>query len=244
MIEHIISVLPVFKALLIIPVVTFLTTYSISVLNENQSYPYYFLSSSIDTKPSSSIGTFGLAMTSALLPIISTVRYQYVNHQITHENTFDKNISYKINKKGLHCSIISSIGILGVASFQDGIDKCGGTFNTRIVHLIFSFVFFSSGLFYGYYTYKLDTLLPGLGTSFTRLVRKCLWYCSVVQIILQSLNIGLIITAPSDTFIFAMSILEILLLITISAFYSTFYSEMKQLKMKIILLDNSVFYSL
>jgi len=243
MTEHIISVLPFFKALLIIPIVTFITTYTISAFDKTQSYPYYFLSSSIDTKPSSSVGTFGIALTSMLIPIISTIRYEYVKHHITDSNNPNKNTIYKINKKGLKSSIISSVGALGVASFQDGIDKCGGTFNTHIIHLLFSVVFFSGGLFYGHCTYKLDTLLPCLGTSFTRFVRKCLWYCSIIQIILQPLNIGLFMSDTSDAFIFYMSILEIVLCVTIIAFYSTFYGEMKQLKLKIVL-ENSDFYSL
>jgi hypothetical protein len=244
MIDYIISALPFFKTLLIIPVMTFLTTYSISAIKNTQNYPYYFLSSSIDTKPASSVGTFGLSLTSVLIPIVSTIRYEYVKNHITNcENNLDKNIIFKANKKGLKLSIFSSFGALGVASFQDGIDKCGGTIITRIIHLLFAFIFFSGGLAYGYFSHKLDILLPDLGTLNERLMRKWLWYFSVFQIILQTLNIGLLVSSPTDSFIFTMSLLEIMLLLTLIAVYSTFYGEMKKIKIK-IRLDNDNFYNL
>lgn len=237
-----ISIMPFFMSLLTIPVITFITTYTISAIYETQKYPYYFLSSSIDTKPSSSIGTFGLSLTSMLIPLISIVRYTYIKQEILKNKSDLLQIvkANSTNNQALKSSFVISFGALGVASFQDGIDKCGGTLSTRIVHLCFAFIFFAGGLFYSYCNHKIDSIIPSIGTKFEKDLRKWLWNFSIVQVLVQSLNIYMLISTPTDSFIFTMSVLEIVLLITFILMFSTFYSEMKQLNLEISISNTQI----
>jgi hypothetical protein len=75
---------PLLMAVSALPVLTFAATYiiSLTVTREDgtylMEYPYFFLSSSIQWKPASCVGTFGLSLTCFALPILAFIRHEHV----------------------------------------------------------------------------------------------------------------------------------------------------------------------
>ena len=224
MMDYIFSAMPAFKALLIMPVMTFVITYSISISMDLMTYPNYYLSSSIKYSPASSIGTLGLALTTVLIPFISFIRHEHVKYHIEN-NDNNRILTTKMNNRSLTMSCVAGLSALGVASFQD-------VMSTEDIHLSFALLFFMSGLAYGRLSHKLDKLLPGLGTPNERLVRKSLWYCSAVHLGLYPLFIFLSLTDPRDVLVFTLSISEIIFFVNILSFYATFYREMKTVSIR------------
>ena len=89
--------------------VTFAWCYKISIDEGFMYYPYYFLSSSINVMPASSIGTFGLTMAIVCLPPVALVRYKMIE---------DRVVGLKANKFSLFSAAFGSFGAFIVASFQ------------------------------------------------------------------------------------------------------------------------------
>lgn len=101
---------PLFVAVSVVPVLTFITTYAISLTvrdgtsvclrgkatrvyergltsrternagegNKLMQYPYFFLSSSIQKKPASCVGTFGLSLTCFSVPLLAFIRHEHI----------------------------------------------------------------------------------------------------------------------------------------------------------------------
>ncbi len=74
---------PLLMAVSALPVITFSATYAISLIVTRNGeplmeYPYFFLSSSIQNKPASCVGTFGLSLTCFALPILAFIRHEHV----------------------------------------------------------------------------------------------------------------------------------------------------------------------
>ena len=91
-------------------------------------YPYLFLSSSIESKPASCIGAFGLSITCALVPLTAFIRHARVKwaaNQLTSEE--DKLVARQKNTFALKVVVVAAVGGLGVASFPSVEDNCGGT---------------------------------------------------------------------------------------------------------------------
>ena len=118
---------PLLKIILILPILTFITTYSISLSNGMQEYPYLFLSVSIESKPASCFGTFGLSLTCLLAPFLAFVRYSYIKRQIVKvlgRDHVDYNKVKLWNRRALFFAIYTGVGGHGVASFQVSIKAC------------------------------------------------------------------------------------------------------------------------
>jgi len=222
--DYIFKIVPAFRALLIMPVVTFIITYFVSASGDLMSYPNYYLSSSIENSPASSVGTMGLALTTVLIPFVSFARHEYVKYYIDNSQN-NKSMSTRINDVSLKVAFISGLSALGVASFQT-------VATTKNIHFSFAILFFASGLKYGMLSYKLDLLLPELGTDNERFARKILLYCAMLNLSIYPPLIFLILTDPKKVFILILSISEIILFINILGIYSTFYREMKTLSIR------------
>ena len=99
---------PLLRVILVLPILTFIITYAISLSNGTQEYPYLFLSVSIESKPASCIGTFGLSITCLLAPFLAFVRYSYVKRRIREDLGVEHKDYAKVklwNRRGLKFAI-------------------------------------------------------------------------------------------------------------------------------------------
>ncbi|GMI45556.1 hypothetical protein TrCOL_g7777 [Triparma columacea] len=171
-------------AMLVLPILTFVVTYSISLSNGTMEYPYYFLSVSIESKPASCIGTFGLSATCLVAPFLAFIRYSFVRKHL--EENMEKGAMFdKVklwNRRAFYFAIFTGIGGHGVASFQSSVDDCGGEHWIVGVHLWFALMFFGGGAIYCIISYWLDLKLPNLGSPRERISRKIFCYGTIAQV--------------------------------------------------------------
>ena len=195
-------------------------------------YPYLFLSVSIEAKPASCIGTFGLSLTCLLAPFLAFIRYSYVRKHLE-ENLEKGEVFDKVklwNRRAMYLAIYTGIGGHGVASFQSAVDDCGGAPWIVGVHLIFACMFFSGGSCYCFVSHWLDQKLPNLGTERERLYRKIFCYGTILQFVTVCCvfpALWALLGAP-DYLIALMSFLEVTMLGTFMSTYITFMDEFKQ----------------
>jgi len=240
-------------ALLSVPLITFIATYSISLAVGSMKYPMFFLSTSIEAKPASCIGTFGLSFTALCSPLVAFIRKNYIADQIeaeygeSAENEEKKKTAIRVNEKALKMAILAGFGGHGVASFQSVVDDCGGTYGIVISHLIFATVFFGCGSFYSYFSHRLDLLLPKVGTQRERFLRKLFCWGTFFQFCTVCVVFPTIILIwgggrPFLTFVIAL--LEVSMLCTFMSTYITFYGEMKHLHFQLLIMNKDQRYSL
>lgn len=195
---------PLLIAVLGLPLVTFIVTYSISLTTKRDgaylmSYPAYFLSSSIDSKPASCIGTFGLSLSFCCVPIAAFIRHARVKWAALALDDMEKrNKSRRLNTYSLKTCVVAVFAGFGVASFQSEVDACGGTTTIIGIHLLFALVFFVAGMHYCVLQYRIDLYLPNLGTPRERWLRKWFARMTVLQLFMLILLIVVagIILAP------------------------------------------------
>ena len=157
-------------------------------------YPYYFLSSSIEHKPASNFGTFGLSLSCAAVPLTAFIRHARVKFAAA--DLEDQNICEQaraLNTYALKTVIVASIAGVGVASFQSTTDMCGGTLAIVAVHGLFALVFFVGGMRYCLLQHRIDQLVPKLGTKRERLARKWFARATVLQLGLLGVLVVVII---------------------------------------------------
>jgi hypothetical protein len=225
------SVLPILQTFLIVPLFTFAITYTVSYIIGDLEYPDYYLSSSIKTKPASCIGTFGLFITSALIPIVSLLHYQYVLQlaDAPTDKIINRGRAIECNRKALIYACVSSLGSVGISSFQLGINTCDGSYGVNLTHIIFAQIFFIGGLLNSYYIHQTDEALPLDETSFGRTSRKIIFRFNICMIWRQVV-ILLGLWYYDDMFMFIASMSEISIFIGLLLMYATFYKEMYKMK--------------
>ena len=114
---------PLLVVVTLVPLATFVVTYAISLSNGSMAYPYYFLSTSIEAKPAANIGTFGLCLSSAAIPLTAFIRHARV--KFAAEGVVDVGMRKKarsLNTKALKIVVVAAISGVGVASFQSTVD--------------------------------------------------------------------------------------------------------------------------
>ena len=139
---------------LIVPLVTFATTYFISsnMLDDDSnpdSLPLfaargYFLSASIDKPPASNIGTLGLSISLTIIAVVMFLKHKMVSSQLRGLWTFSHRVS-------LTFGMLSYVGGMGVAAYQYNLDKN--------LHLAFAGIFFVSALIHMLFEVILMTVL-------------------------------------------------------------------------------------
>ena len=149
-----------------------------------------FLSSSIDSKPASCIGTFGLSLSFCCVPITAFIRHARVKWAAQATEDLEKrNVSRRLNTYALKVCVVAVFAGFGVASFQSEVDKCGGTTTIIGIHLLFALVFFVAGMYYCVLQCRIDLCLPNLGTPRERWLRKWFARMTVLQLFMLLLLI-------------------------------------------------------
>ena len=195
------SAKPLLTAVTLIPLLTFVTTYAIS-LNTPQhgegaegyvmEYPYFFLSTSIEAKPASNFGTFGLCLSCACVPLTAFIRHARVKFAAAAvADASARGRARALNTHALKVVVVAAVSGVGVASFQSTTDACGGTLWIIGVHLIFALTFFVGGMRYCMLQYKIDCLVPTLGTARERLLRK--WFARATLFQLAMLGVLMVV---------------------------------------------------
>eukprot|EP00940_MAST-03C_sp_MAST-3C-sp2_P001583 g1583.t1 len=211
---------PLLMAVTIVPVVTFVATYTMSLLIHRDGEPLmeapdYFLSSSIARKPASCVGTFGLSITCCALPILSFIRYEQIKEAafqyyasaardlerpltnrpavgLAREGVRVPSKIQKLNIWALKVIVAGAFGGLGVASFQSVEDDCGGTRGVKYAHFTFAFMFFFGGLAYAVLMWRLDSAIPSLGSPMQRFLRQIFAILAIIQFIALSVVLPLL----------------------------------------------------
>ena len=179
---------PLLLAVTVVPMVTFIFTYAISLTTKRNGsylmeYPYYFLSTSIESKPASNIGTFGLSFSCAAVPLAAFIRHARVKFaaaDVADQTLRDQ--ARSLNTYALKIVIVAAIAGVGVASFQSTTDECGGTTAIIGVHFLFALIFFFGGMRYCLLQHRIDQLVPTLGTERERSARKWFARATVIQL--------------------------------------------------------------
>ncbi|GMH84391.1 hypothetical protein TL16_g09910 [Triparma laevis f. inornata] len=239
---------PLLIFMLVLPVVTFITTYAISLSNGKQQYPYLFLSVSIESKPASCIGTFGLSLTCLLAPFLAFIRYSYIRKEIQSQlgsGHDDYEITKLWNRRNLYLAIAAGLGGHGVSSFQSTTEE-GGSRALLGIHLIFATWFFAGGSSYCFVSHWLDKKLPLLGTEKERMWRKFFCYGTLAQFFTICVFFPFIVFffGASDELIAVMSFIEITMLGTFMSTYITFIDEFKNMRYRIMVFHSDRHYSL
>lgn len=126
---------------------TFGIAYWISLDIHEVYWPWIFLSSSINKKPASCVGAFGLSLAVATLPFLSFSRYNHLESRLPKQ---------RLNRVCLGAALICAVAGHGVASFQ--------AHAHLIAHLSFACAFFVSGSVVSLTTSVLDARLSLLHT--------------------------------------------------------------------------------
>ena len=179
---------PLLLAVTVVPFLTFIATYAISLTTKRNGsylmeYPYYFLSTSIESKPASNIGTFGLSFSCAAVPLAAFIRHARVKFaaaDVADQTLRDQ--ARSLNTYALKVVIVAAIAGVGVASFQSTTDVCGGTMAIVGVHFLFALIFFVGGMRYCLLQHRIDQLVPTLGTERERSARKWFARATVLQL--------------------------------------------------------------
>lgn len=246
------------SSILVTPLVTLIVTYAISLSTGAMKYPMFFISTSIEAKPASCVGTFGLSFTSLLSPLVAFIRRSFIEEKIeeeyadaTADATSDSDIkkkalAMKINNKAFRVAVWAGFGGHGVASFQSIVDDCNPLKYLVIIHLIFATIFFGNGAFYSYFSMRLDDLLPNVGTPNERFFRKLFaWgtfaqFCTVCVVF----PIIVIVWGSTDVLTLLVALLEVSMLCTFMSTYVTFYNEFKFLHFKMLIMKKDQRYSI
>ena len=190
---------PLLLAVTVVPFLTFIVTYAISLTTKRNGsylmeYPYYFLSTSIESKPASNIGTFGLSFSCAAVPLAAFIRHARVKFaaaDVADQTLRDQ--ARSLNTYALKIVIVAAIAGVGVASFQSTTDVCGGTMAIVGVHFLFALIFFVGGMRYCLLQHRIDQLVPTLGTERERSARKWFARATVLQLGLLGVLVVVII---------------------------------------------------
>ncbi|GMH51297.1 hypothetical protein TL16_g05041 [Triparma laevis f. inornata] len=201
-------------------VATFAYAYQISIEKGWIAYPYYFLSSAINHSPASNVGSFGLSIALFCIPLLAFVRYVQLEEKIDESSRVLK----ILNKISVWSALISAVGGHGVAAWQ-------ASANVQI-HLFFAGVFFAFTLFICVIQVVLDFKvgIVGLGARLRQL-NAVLALGSLGTMAIQ----GLIILIKYDignvprSWIFPMSVLELIFVGSSLGVYATFFPEFKGL---------------
>jgi len=162
--------------MLLVPMLTFMTTYYISAGlkhedgNEDSLSLFeargYFLSSSIDKPPAANIGTLGLSVSLTIIAVVIFIKHKCVSKQLRGIWTFTHRMS-------LSFGLLSYIGGMGVAAYQHHLDKT--------LHLLFAGIFFISAVVHMTFEVILMSVLKLDGPRALRfrqvLVVMCLVLC-------------------------------------------------------------------
>jgi len=255
---------PLLVAIMLLPVLTFGLTYAISLSMGLMQYPFYFLSVSIESKPASCFGSFGLSITCLLAPFMAFIRSQYVLKVARDTAGCDKAVKDRTmterallwNDRALKIACVTGLGGHGVASFQSKSEdaSCGDAKWIVGVHLLFAGAFFGGGLLYCLVTHYIDVLMPGLGTVRERLARKVFAYGTVAQFVTLMFILPAIFMAQGGAetdddggldcerggceLIAFMSVFEVTLLVTFLSTYVTFLGEFKSMKLTLTVLHD------
>ena len=181
---------PLLFTVLLVPLVTFTISYTISLTTSRNGvylmeYPMYFLSSSIESKPASNVGTFGLSLSCAAVPLTAFIRHARVK-MATYaiKDIHQREQARTLNTYALKVVVVAAIAGVGVASFQSVTDKCGGTMIIVGIHGMFALTFFVGGMRYCLLQYNIDQLVPSLGSKRERMLRNFFAKATVVQLIM------------------------------------------------------------
>ncbi len=221
------------------PLLTFAITYPVSLSTDGTSYPYLFLSATLDHAPASCIGGFGLSLSVFSLAVCCLLRYGTVKWAIANAAPTGRRMGIPIcgklrfiqnagraNNFGFLFGLLASVGALGVAAFQ--------YHHMPYAHLTFAAIFFLCGGAYCFNTLMIDFIVPTT-TPAERRVRCVL--VMLLACVLPAAGIGHLLTIADkmslDSFIFAMSILEITTLVLYSCFLATFIPSFRALELTI-----------
>jgi len=164
-------VLPI--ALVVVPLCTLITTYTISDVTHVIHQYIIFISSTIDYPPESCIGTLGLNITVILFVLVTLIRYKEVKLLI-----FEKEQQTKATRNGLRrlnvfnamLGLAVSFCLSGVAAFQ---------YHAVLhVHVFFACSFYLGGLIHAWISWILELKLTHS--------KRCATICRLICIILSS----------------------------------------------------------
>ena len=264
---------PLLMFITIVPLITFIISYIISLTTMRDGsylmeYPAYFLSTSIEAKPASNIGSFGLSLSCACVPPAAFIRHAHVKIAASNLNDqTQKDTVRKLNTKALKTVLWAAIAGVGVASFQSRIDDCGGTSAIVMIHSLFAISFFIGGIMYCWYQHRIDDLIPSLGTERERWARKWFARATIIQLamvfvmmvvgIVMYNNLDDVTTSTStdtsstedypaniDAVIFVMALLEIGLFLTFMSTFVTYYDSFSSITFAVVVMDSSRKYTL
>ncbi|GMI27641.1 hypothetical protein TeGR_g612 [Tetraparma gracilis] len=245
-----------------LPVVTFLLTYAISLSMGLMQYPFYFLSVSIEAKPASCFGSFGLSLTCLVAPVLAFVRSKNVEKlALDVPDKVKSDRALLLNERALKCAILAGLGGHGVASFQSKseVPECGDAKWIVGVHLLWAGLFFGCGCLYCFISHRIDRLVPDLGTPGERKARAMFAYGTVAQFFLLMFVLpGLYMAVGAGTnddgtvdcssggcwVIVVMSGFEITLLVTFMSTYVTFLEEFRGMQLVLNVLHTDRAWSL
>ncbi|KAJ8932278.1 hypothetical protein NQ314_014770 [Rhamnusium bicolor] len=175
----------VFKHSYVVPIIlviwfplTFIITYTLSVVNENVKPLFPYISDTGSWSPESCI--FGILLTTGaiFMWIIIYVRYRQVR-ELCEKNDF-KSYTHKLNKISLYLACIASYGLIVVANFQ--------VTNVLVVHLIGAGMCFGLGTLYQILQVVISFLIyPTFGKKSINIFRA---FCTVICIITLTLTSG------------------------------------------------------
>ena len=191
--------------------------------------PEYFLSSSINHMPASSIGAFGLILAIVCIPPVMFARYIQVENNAP---------NLLVNKISLYSSWIASFGGFVVACFQ-------ARSNIHI-HLAGAGVFFAFSLFVVLSQLYLDNIIRdkvprGLGQKL-RIGIGLVSVGSLVTLAIQGLMIlieykGDVSKGTPDGLKLPMSVMELLFFATCLAIYATMIPDLATLRLRLSVVD-------
>lgn len=149
-----IYLLPV--ALFILVPVSFLTTYTIAVLNEHVEPGFPYVSDTGSLPPESCI--FGQLLNIAAFMLAVCVYIKYVEVQCLIQSIAAENgISGTFNKATLCVGLTSCVGLDMVANFQDS--------NVIVVHMLGAFLCFAAGTLYFIFQVWISYKIPELASK-------------------------------------------------------------------------------
>ena len=215
---------PMVAFALTLGIATFAYAYQISIDKGWIVYPYYFLSSAINHSPASNVGSFGLSIALFLIPPLAFVRHVQLAEKIED----DQRVLKILNKVSLWSALISAIGGHGVAAWQ-------ASANVQI-HLFFAGVFFAFTLFIAVIQVVLDykCKVTSLGARL-RQINAVLALGSLGTMAIQ----GLLVLIKYDirnvprSWIFPMSMFELIFVGASLGVYATFFPDFKGLNITI-----------
>mmetsp|Transcript_418 Transcript_418/g.497 ORF Transcript_418/g.497 Transcript_418/m.497 type:complete len:240 (-) Transcript_418:622-1341(-) len=208
----------------VLTVLTFLVSYILTyAVLELESYPYYYISSSINNTPTSNIGALLLSPAAICVPCIAYVRYSHVNFVAGRKSA--------ANRNALIVAILSCIGGLGVAAFPASADF--------MTHIVFAGLFFVMAWVYLVINVYIDRKVPEAAVQVSKLLRIVIvtlsggFFFSLIALWWFRLREVERYDDSDYPFVAALSYLEIGLCATVLSVYLTFLFEFKHLRISL-----------